>query len=96
MKQQKEKQSDVVFRIKQGALLKEQLHPMRVVGSLVHRRAFSLLSTHQQHLIAHLLKGKARLVDPLVGNQVVDDRYNDTFHGGKGRKNSECGMRNAE
>ena len=74
MEQQKEKQTDVVFGVETRAFLKEQLHPMRGVRALVHRRALALFPSDQKHLIASLLQGQARLVDPLVRYQVIDHR----------------------
>ena len=83
MKQQKEKQTDVVFGIKKRAFLEKQFHSFRAVRALIHWWAFALLPAHQKHLIASLLQGQTRLVDPLVCNQVVDHRYDGAFHGGK-------------
>ena len=93
MKQEKEKQTDIVFGIKQWAFFEQQLHAMRSVGALIHWRTFALLSSHQKHLIASLLQGQTRLVDPLVRNQIIDNRYDGAIHGTKIRK---LGMRNDE
>ena len=38
---------------------------------------------------SNLLQGQARLVDPLVRDQVIDNRYDGAFHGGKGTKFSD-------
>ena len=83
MKQQKEKQADVVFSIKQRPFLEKQLHAVESVGALVHRRTLALFPSNQKHLVPSLLQSQARLVDPLVRNQVVDHRYDGTFHGDK-------------
>ena len=83
MEQQKKKQTKVVLRIKKRSFLEEQIHTVCGVGSLVHRRTLTLLTSNQKHLIPSLLQSQARLVDPLVRNQVIDHRYDGTFHGAK-------------
>ena len=93
MEQQEEKQSDIVFGVETRAFLKEQLHPVRGVGAFVHGWAFALFPSDQKYLISSLLQGQARLVDPLVRNQVVDHRYDGAFHG---TKIGKLGMQNAE
>ena len=93
MKQEKEKQTDIVFGIKQWAFLEQEFHAMRSVWALVHWRTFALLSSHQKHLITSLLQGQTRLVDPLVRDQIIDNRYDGTFHG---TKIGKLGMRNDE
>ena len=80
MKQQEKEQADVVFGIKLRAFLEKQLHPMRGIGAFVHWGTFTLLSAHQKHLITSLLQSQTRLVDPLVSDQVIDNRYDDAFH----------------
>ena len=91
MKHKKEKQTDIVFGIKQWAFFEQQLHAMRSVGALVHRWTFALFPPHQKHLITSLLQGQTRLVDPLVRDQIINNRYDGTIHAGKNRK-----IRNAE
>ena len=93
MKQEEEKQTDVVLGIKQWAFLEQEFHAMRSVGALIHWWTFALFPPHQKHLITSLLQGQARLVDPLVRDQVIDNRYDGAIHGTKIKK---LGMRNDE
>ena len=89
MKQEEEKQADVVLGIEKRPFLEEQFHSMRSIGTFIHRRTFALLPAHQKHLIPSLLQSQARLVDSLVCDQVVDHRYDGAFHRGKGTKFSD-------
>ena len=86
MKQQEEKEPDVVLSIEQWPFLEEQFHAVRGVWAFIHRWAFALLPPDQKHLVASLLQSQARLVDPLVRDQVVNHRYDGAFHGDKGTK----------
>ena len=89
MKQQEQKQADIVFGVEKRSFFEQQFHTFRGVGSLVHRWTFALLAPHEKHLIARLLQGQARLVDPLVRDQVVDYRYDGAFHADKDTKFSD-------
>ena len=93
MKQQEEKEPDVVLSIEQRSFLEEQFHAVRGVWALVHRWTLTLLPSYQKHLVSSLLQGQARLVDPLVSDQVVNHRYDGAFHG---TKIGKLGMQNAE
>ena len=75
MEQQKKEQAYVELGIEKGTFLKQQPHSVRLVGPFVHRWALALATPHKKHIATQLLQSQARLVDTLVGNQVVDDRY---------------------
>lgn len=75
MEQQKKEQAYVELGIEKGTFLKQQPHPVSLVRSFVHRRALALATPHEKHIATQLLQSQARLVNSLVGDQVIDDRY---------------------
>lgn len=80
--QQHKEKPDIETGVKQRPPFKEQSHAVHGIRPRRQWQAASSPASHQQHLVAQLLKYQAALVDTLVGDEIVDNRNDGFFQSG--------------
>jgi len=82
VKKEKEKQPKIKAGIKKRAFSEKQFHSLNRVRPTIHRKAMLQFSSNEYNFKSQVGECLASLFNALVGNQIVNYRYNDSFSQG--------------
>jgi len=82
MKKQVKEQADIKLSIEQWPFFEKQPHPVTLIVFFDKRAGVPFFPSDQLHLKSHFHKGVTNPVNPLVGAEIINNRYDDLFQAG--------------